>query len=83
MINYLSQIDRKILCLIWNIRYNPIEAGNQKIPAIAISTLHSSESYTQCNNKGNRNMSSKIGMAKTVLSFAYNMTDQQKTQENQ
>ena len=59
MINYLSQIDRKILRLIWNIRYNPIETGNQKIPAIAISILHSSESYTQCNNKGNRNMNNK------------------------
>ena len=66
MINYLSQIDRKILCLIWNIRYNPIETGNQKIPDIAISTLHSSESYTQCNNKGNRNMNNNTGMAKTV-----------------
>lgn len=42
-------------------RYNPIETGNQKIPAIAISILHFSESYTQCNNKGNRNMSSKNG----------------------
>ena len=30
------------------------------------SILHSSESYSQCNNKGNRNMSNNIGMAKTV-----------------